>query len=595
VPDPEVSHARGRLAIVAGILSAIVVAAALVLGARTLPARPAPADGPERASVTVRVNGHPAGLAVDDRTGTVYVAAGRDGLFMFSPAGCGAAAATGCDARRVAAGGQFAAAVAVDAPADSVYVANGPDQTVSVFGAAGCDATAARGCAGPAAVIRLSGAPQALAVDPRAGTLYADLLVPLRGRGARIGATARELAVISVRTCSASASRGCGAVMTTPLGPGGSAAVAVDRATGIVYASQGSGLAVINGGSCVAGHAHGCRTIVSVYGHVSEVTTGDAGRVYVTSPDTGTVTGLSTRACGASRCEPAVVIRAGAGPLATAIGGPAGRTLYVADFVADTVSMVNLDRCGATAAGGGCSSPDLAFPVGDEPAAVAADPVTRTLYVANFGSGTVSVVSTAGCDAVSQRGCPGRPPADPQPALAACNPQVAAYQSGLPAGPLVSSSVRVASGSADGQAWSLWARKGVAAPDGIEQGGLVTGGRWYALCSGPLDGGPDAGNIELIDTAGRGIVYGYIQHRVPVTPVLAGPGVPPHPTVIALPGTTFFIAALSRPACATPALTLHGRAPDWSGTANLTFGGCEPGLLVYVSGIEAVWGPGANN
>jgi len=537
---------------------------------------------------------------VDDRTGTVYVAAGRDGLFMFSAAGCGSPAAVECDARRVAAGGQFAVAVAVDAPADTVYVANGSEQTVSVFEAAACNAAAARGCASPAAVIRLRGAPQALAVDPRAGVLYADMLVPVRGRRAPIGATVRELAVISARACNASSTRGCGAVMTAPLGQGGPAAVAVDQATGTVYVAQGSTLAVINGSGCVTGNAHGCWKIMSVYGYITGVTAGDPGRVYVTSPGTGTVTGISTRACGAAaapRCGPAVLIRAGAGPVAAAIGG-SGRTLYVADFAAGTVSMVNLDGCGAAARGGGCSSPDPAFPVGDGPAAMAVDPVTRTLYVANFHSGTVSAVSTAGCDAVSQRGCPARPPAGTGPirqAPATCNPEVAAYQSGLPAGPFLPSSVPVAGGSADGQAWSVRARRGVAAPDGIEQGGLVIGGRWYALCSGPLDGGADAANIELIDTPRRGIVYGYIQHPARVTPVLAGPGVPPHPAVIALRGTTFFIETLPRSACAYHALALHGRAPDWSGTANLIFGGCEPGLLVYIPDIEATWGPGANN
>jgi DNA-binding beta-propeller fold protein YncE len=604
VPDPKVSHGRGqpgrRLAVIAGILSAVIVAAALVLGVRTLPTRPARADGPGRAGISVRVKGYPVGLAVDDRTGTVYVAAGRDGLFMFSAAGCGSPAGIQCHARRVAAGGQLAVGVAVDSPADTVYVANGPEQTVSVFGTTGCDAAAARGCARPVAVIRLPGAPRALAIDPRAGTVYATL-APVQGQRVRTAATAQQVAVISARACNATGTRGCGAVMTAPLGPGGPAAIAVDQATGTVYVSQGSSLTVINGSGCVTGDAHGCRKIVPVYGFTTGVTAGDPGRVYVTSPGTGTVAGISTGACAAAaapRCGPAVLIRAGVGPMATAIGGPAGRTLYVADFAAGTVSMVNLDGCGAAAGGGGCSSPDPAFPVGDGPAAVAADPVTRTLYVANFGSGTVSVVSTAGCDAVSQRGCPVRPPAGTRPVQqtpAACDPEVAAYQSGLPAWPFLSSSVRVAGGSTDGQAWSLWARRGVAAPDGIEEGGLVIGGRWYALCSGPLDGGPDAGSIELIDTPGRGIVYGYIQHPARVTPVLAGPGVPPHPTVIALPGTTFFIEALSRSACAYRALALHGRAPDWSGTANLILGGCEPGLLVYIPDIEAIWGPGADN
>jgi DNA-binding beta-propeller fold protein YncE len=591
---------RGRrLAVVAGIVSAATAAAVLVLWTGAQSGRPARAGGPGLAGAAVRVGEHPVGLAVDDRTGTVYVAAGPNGLFMFGAAGCGSAAAAGCDARRVAAGGQFAAGVAVDAQTETVYVANGPEQTVSVFGAAGCDAAVARGCARPAAVIRLPGAPRALAIDPRAGTVYATL-VPVQGRRVQTAATAGKVAVISARACNASGTRGCGAVLTAPLGQGGPAAVAVDQVTGTVYVGQGSSLAVINGSACVTGNAYGCRKIVPAYGIITGVTAGDPGRVYVTSPDTGTVTGISTRACAAAApgCGSAVLIRAGTGPMATAIGGPGGRTLYVADFTAGTVSMVNLDRCAAAAGAGGCSSPDPAFPAGDQPAALAADRVTRTLYVANFGSGTVSVISTAGCDAVSQRDCPARPPAGTQPARqppAACNPEVAAYQSGLPAGPFLPSSVRVAGGSIGGQAWSLRALRGVAAPDGIEEGGLVIGGRWYALCSGPLDGGADAASIELIDTPGRGIVYGYIQHPVPVTPVLAGPGVPPHPTVIAWPGTTFFIAALSRPACAYHALTLHGRAPDWSGTANLTFGGCEPGLLVYIPGIEAVWGPGANN
>lgn len=593
-----------RLAVVAGmvgIASAVIAAAVLVLGAGALSGRPARAGGPGRAGAVVRVGGQPIGLAVDDRTGTVYVAAGRDGLFMFSAARCGSTAAAGCDAHRIAAGGQFAAGVAVDAPADTVYVANGPEQTVSVFGAAGCDAAVVRGCARPVAVIRLPGAPRALAIDPRAGIVYA-LLVAAQGRRVPTAAPAGEVvAVISARACNTSGTRGCGAVMTAPLGPGGPAAIAVGQATGTVYVTRGSSLEIINGSACVTGNAPGCRKIVPVYGDIAGVTAGAPGRAYVTSPDTGTVTGISTRACAvaaAPRCGSAVLIRAGAGPEATAIGGPAGRTLYVADSAAGAVSMVNLDGCAAAAGAGGCSSPDPAFPVGNEPAALAADPVTRTLYVANFGSGTVSVISTAGCDAVSQRGCPARPPARTQPVRqtpAACDPEVAAYQSGLPAGPFLPSSVRVAGGSIGGQAWSLRALSGVAAPDGIEEGGLVVGGRWYALCSGPLDGGADAASIELIDTAGRGIVYGYIQHPAPVTPALAGPGVPPHPTVIALPGTTFFIAALSRSACATPALTLHGRAPDWSGTASLTFGGCEPGLLVYIPDIEAVWGPGADN
>ncbi len=78
--------------------------------------------------------------------------------------------------------------------------------------------------------------------------------------------------------------------------------------------------------------------------------------------------------------------------------------------------------------------------------------------------------------------------------------------------------MRVASGSAGGTGWSLWAKGGIPDPDGIEQGGVVLNGSWYGLCGMPLSAGPDA-NFELIDTGGRGVVCGFIQHpyRVAVT------------------------------------------------------------------------------
>jgi hypothetical protein len=271
--------------------------------------------------------------------------------------------------------------------------------------------------------------------------------------------------------------------------------------------------------------------------------------------------------------------------------------LYVSDFVANTVSMVRAGACDGAVGDGSCR-PLHAFPVGEGPAAMAFDQVTRTLYVANLYSRTVSRVSTVRCEAVSQRGCPARSAAGTAPVRQtpeSCDPELAAYQSGLPAGPFLRSSVRVAEGRAGGEAWSLRARRGVRAPEGIEQGGLVIGGRWYPLCSAPLNGAGDAANVELIDTQPHGTVYGYIQHPVRVTPVLAGADVPPHPTLVAFHGTTFFIEALPRPACAYHSLKLHGRTADWSGTTNIVFGGCEPGLPVYISQLDATWGPGADN
>jgi hypothetical protein len=50
--------------------------------------------------------------------------------------------------------------------------------------------------------------------------------------------------------------------------------------------------------------------------------------------------------------------------------------------------------------------------------------------------------------------------------------------------PCLGSSVTSA-GPAGGLAWSLWAKKGIVDPYGIEQGGVVLNGRWYGLCGLP--------------------------------------------------------------------------------------------------------------
>jgi hypothetical protein len=117
--------------------------------------------------------------------------------------------------------------------------------------------------------------------------------------------------------------------------------------------------------------------------------------------------------------------------------------------------------------------------------------------------------------------------------------------------------------------WSLWAKNGIPDPYGIEQGGVVLNGSWYGLCGMPLSAGPDA-NFELIDTGGRGVVYGFIQHpyRVAVTLSSAGERLPL--SSVLLHGTTFFIARLPRSACSYHAMTLRAResqGPAWSGSS----------------------------
>jgi DNA-binding beta-propeller fold protein YncE len=69
-------------------------------------------------------------------------------------------------------------------------------------------------------------------------------------------------------------------------------------------------------------------------------------------------------------------------------------------------------RCNATVTSG-CGRPVGTVKVGKFPEAAALNPATRTLYVANLNSGTISVINVAGCNAEVIRGCtaPGSAPA----------------------------------------------------------------------------------------------------------------------------------------------------------------------------------------
>jgi hypothetical protein len=440
--------------------------------------------------------------------------------------------------------------------------------------------------------------PATLAINPRTNSVYA------------VYARSHQLSVIDGRICNATDLSECGRAATTvPLGgQPGYQALAVDPATDTIYVGTDNGdLLVIDGRTCNGTDARGCGKVlatVPVAGPASGIAVDQAaGTLYVTSPDPSVVTVVSTRTCSArdvSGCagHPPVT-RGGVDPLEPA-GDQASHTLYLVGGGENTVSMINTAACNAARVTG-CGQIPASFPAGSDQQLLTADPHSRTLYV--VGSHTLSVISTKTCNAAETGGCPTQsPPGTVAPGAGRnpvywCDSALIAYESGEPAAPLIKGSVRVASGSADGAGWSLWAKKGIPDPYGIEQGGVVLNGRWYGLCGMPLSAGPDA-NFELIDTGGRGVVYGFIQHpyRVAVTLSSAGERLPL--SSVLLHGTTFFIARLPRSACSYHAMTLHAResqGPAWSGSSTVTFGACVAGALVTTSQGGATWGPGAGN
>jgi DNA-binding beta-propeller fold protein YncE len=557
------------------------------------------------------VNAHfgrfPTGVALDTASGTMYVAARNEGrtlsgaLSMVNVATCNASGIRGCGhVGHVPTGGRPPTDVAVDQQTHTLYVASDvPTSAVAVYNTATCNAVAARGCTkNPPLISAAPGVtgPATLAVNPRTGTVYVTY------------ARSNQLSVINGAVCNATDQAGCGRAATAvPLGTQqGYSAMAVDPATNTIYlGTWNGGLLVIDGRTCNGTDISGCRKVlasVPVAGATSTIAQA-AGTLYVTSADPSLVTVIKTSTCSArdvSGCAGHLTVtRGGVDPLELA-GDQAAHTLYVADGGENTVSMIDAAACGAASVSG-CGQVPASFPAGSTQLLLAVDPGSRTLYV--VGAGTLSVISTRSCNAAGTRGCPTQPPPGTVSPSAGRNPvywcdsSLIASESGEPATPLIRGSVRVASGSAGGAGWSLWAKGGIPDPYGIEQGGVVLNGRWYGLCGTPLSAGPDA-NFELIDTGGRGVVYGFIQHprRVAITLSSSGRLLPL--SSVLLHGTTFFIARLPRSACSYHGMRVHAQAvqgPAWSGTSDVSFGSCLAGTLVSTIQGNGTWGPGAGH
>ena len=129
--------------------------------------------------------------------------------------------------------------------------------------------------------------------------------------------------------------------------------------------------------------------------------------VYVANGNDNTVSVINDSACnawtdlGCGQTPPTVA--AGQGPLAMALD-PATHTLYVSDFGASTVAMINTDACSALHPSG-CEQVPATVTVGSGPALIAFDRATGTVYVPNANGNTVSVIDAATCNAIVQSGC----------------------------------------------------------------------------------------------------------------------------------------------------------------------------------------------
>jgi hypothetical protein len=174
-----------------------------------------------------------------------------------------------------------------------------------------------------------------------------------------------------------------------------------------------------------------------------------------------------------------------------------------------------------------------------------------------------------------------------------CSPTTDPSTSGAPTSSLTSTDTEVASGSVGGEAWSLWSATGQSGAEGIENGGLVIGGRAYGLCPGY----PNPAEMELVDAGPDGLVAGVVGYPGLATVSLSestaatfevGAALP-SPSVQVVDGVSFFIGTLPKSACDYPSLEFNTTSPGVSAEHNLGFGACAANQLVTISESQGIW------
>jgi len=153
-----------------------------------------------RRPAIVNVGEFSGGIALDQRTNTVYVTDQSSNLvWVIDGKSCDGAISSGC--RRAPAhvrAGPGARGIAVDEATDTIYVADTFDNTVSVINGASCNARMHSACDQKPAMAPVGNSPRRVAVDPRTDTVYVT------------NADSNSVTILDGRTCDGHMHGGCG-------------------------------------------------------------------------------------------------------------------------------------------------------------------------------------------------------------------------------------------------------------------------------------------------------------------------------------------------------------------------------------------------
>jgi DNA-binding beta-propeller fold protein YncE len=419
-------------------------------------------------------NASPSGLAIDQQTDTLYVAAASDNsVAVFNGATCNAETSAGCgQTPAIVPVGMLPVAIFDDPANHTVYIPDATEDDVSMLDTATCNAADLAACpTTPPPTVTIAGNPVAGDVDPATHTVYVTVCGASSGCGAGINgvsvfdastcnATSQSgcdqlgllptagapqdtqvdsanqtlyvadgsdstISAFDLRSCNAANLAGCatdtpGTVTPPGAGFGVELWVAVDSANHSVYVTsqKDDAVIVVNANVCNGSDLAGCATL-----HPPEIHTGAdpegitldpaTQTLYTANQDDNDVSVIDPTQCDAQTttgCRQRVP-EARVGSEASVTVDPAVATAYIANG-RNTVAMLDTNRCNANRSAG-CHVAPSTVKVGADPVAVAIDPATHTVYVANAGagtSGTISVFDDRECNATIRAGCRSRSP-----------------------------------------------------------------------------------------------------------------------------------------------------------------------------------------
>ena len=416
-PHGDGTRQRGgrlhRIALALGVLAALAVSATPSAGASTDSGLQTPVALPP----TVSVGNGPAGLAYDAQTHTLYSAnQNSHSLSVVATKSCNADASKGCTKQvgTVAIGsGALPQGLALDTSTHTLYVANAGTDTISVLNASTCNASDLSGCAKTLPdVADPEGPGTGIAVNQLTDTIYVG------NAGSPYPSTAgHTVSVIDGATCNATTTAGCGQTPPSVTVGYQPVSVAVNQVNDTTYvadagiANNSNLVSVIDGATCNATTISGCNQVpasitvgTAPFAILLDASTHTA---YTANFNSASVSVIDIAACNAattSGCtQKTATIPVGSSPWALTLD-EAHHTLFVANNQDDTLSAANASTCNAVEQSS-CAKRPPTSQVGNGTDALAADPSAGTVYAANFSANTISVVSADSCNATVTKGC----------------------------------------------------------------------------------------------------------------------------------------------------------------------------------------------